>query len=407
MIWSIAWRNIWRNKLRSLIVILAVTLGLFGTIFITALSNGMVEQKIDAAIQNEISHIQIHHPEFMLNNSLDYYIPEADEVLKQISSIEQVENVSSRIKLSAMASTAASGAGIIINGIDPETESTISEIDNSIINGGYFDKPSKSSRILISQKLAEKLKARVGSKIVITTQSTDDELTYGLFRVTGIYKTSNMMFDEPNVFIEKDAISELLSFNENNATEIAVLLKDTKYTDEITDQIAKMYPQDSVMSWKTLQPFLLGLSSMMDQFSYMLLVIILIAMAFGIINTMLMVILERTRELGVLMAVGMNRIRIFSMIMLETIFLSLVGTVVGIAISVSVVELTSSQGINFAAVAEGFESMGYSALVYPIVYTEFYFAITIMVIITAILSSVYPARKALRLNPAETTREDA
>ncbi len=95
------------------------------------------------------------------------------------------------------------------------------------------------------------------------------------------------------------------------------------------------------------------------------------------------------------------------MIMFETIFLSLVGTAIGIAISVSVIQLTSRNGINFAAVAEGFESMGYSSLVYPIMYTEFYFAITMLVILTAILSSVFPALKALRLNPAEATREDA
>jgi len=156
-----------------------------------------------------------------------------------------------------------------------------------------------------------------------------------------------------------------------------------------------------------IRPFLLGLSSMMDQFSVMLLVIILIALAFGIINTMLMVILERKRELGMLMAVGLGKKSLFMMIMLETIFLTLAGTVIGVIISVTLIETTGINGINFAAYAEGFESYGYNAHVYPSLYLSFYIMLTVLVIITAIVSSVFPARKALKLNPAEAVREDA
>ncbi len=407
MIWSIAWRNVWRNKLRSLVVILAVTLGLFGVLFIIALSNGMVEQKIDDTIHNEISHIQIHNEKFLQDNSLQYSMPDAASIVSKAESIDGVKAASSRIKMTAMASTAATGAGITVNGIDPEKEKLVSNINKTLLEGTYFEKASRTPLILISYKLAGKLKAKVGSKIVLTLTNMNGDLIYGLFRVTGIYKTSNTMWDETNVFVHKKDVASLTGFDPTKATEVAILLKNTEDTDPVLKKLQTDYPDLSVMSWKKIEPLLMAMSSMMDQMSYLLLIIILIAMAFGIINTMLMVIMERTRELGMLMAVGMNKKKVFFMIMLETIFLSLVGTAVGVAISATTIKLTSRNGINFAAWSQGFESWGYSAHIFPVLYTSFYFAMTGLVIITAILASIYPARKALKFKPSEAMRMDA
>ena len=141
--------------------------------------------------------------------------------------------------------------------------------------------------------------------------------------------------------------------------------------------------------------------------SYLLLIIILIAMAFGIINTMMMAVMERTRELGMLMAVGMNRMKVFLMIMLETVLLSIIGTIAGIILSATTIYYTGLYGINFSSWAEGYEAYGYSAIVYPSLYFDFYIGMTILVIITGIISSIYPARKALRFNPAAAIREEA
>jgi ABC-type lipoprotein release transport system permease subunit len=407
MIWSIAWRNIWRNKLRSLIVILAVTLGLFGTLFLIALSNGMVEQKIATTIKNEISHIQLHDPGFMQDRGLEHDMAESKAKVEQIRSIEGVQAVTDRIKMSGMASTAATGTGTIVNGITPQEERQVTEIADLLVEGDYFETGSRSARIVIGKKLGTKLNAKIGSKIVLTLQNTEGDLSYGLFRVAGIYKTSNGMFDEANVFVEKQELASLTGFDLSHSTEIAVLLENSELTDPVTEQIQSQYPDLSVLSWKKLQPVLIAMQSMMDQFGFMLLIIILIAMAFGIINTMLMAILERTHELGMLMAVGMNKRRLFVMILLETLFLTLIGAVVGVAISIGVIQLTGQNGINFTAWAEGFESWGYSALIYPVLSMTFYIGMTLLVIATGVIASIFPARKALKLNPAEAIRADA
>jgi ABC-type lipoprotein release transport system permease subunit len=307
----------------------------------------------------------------------------------------------------AMASTAATGAGVMINAIDPEKEKQVSKIYQNLIEGDYFEKTGKTAPILISKKLSTKLKAKIGSKIVITIQHTSGELVYGLFRVTGIYKTANTIFDEPNIFVKKSDLIELTGFDPSKATEIGILLDNPELTTQVLDKIKTQHSGLSVLAWNELEPLLAGLSSMMDQMSYLLLIIILIAMAFGIINTMMMAVLERTKELGMLMAVGMNKRKVFLMIMLETVFLSLVGTVAGIVISSITIHYTGINGINFSKWAEGYEAWGYSALVYPAIYADFYIGMTILVIITAIISSIYPARKALRFNPAAAIREEA
>lgn len=407
MIWSIAWRNIWRNKIRSLVVILAVTLGLFGTLFLIALSNGMVVSKIAATIENEISHIQLHHPEFIQEASLHYAMENGDSIADVIRTVEGVKGVTNRIKITAMASTASTGAGAMVYGIDPLQEKKVTRISEFMVEGDYFETESRSPRIVIGRKLGSKLNAKIGSKIIITLQKTDGEITYGLFRVTGIYKTSNGMFDEMSVFVEKDDLVALTGFDPGMSTEIAVTLDHFELTDPVTSEIKAMFPQVNVMSWKELQPVLLALQAMMDQFGFMLLIIILIAMAFGIINTMMMAILERTHELGMLMAVGMNRRRVFYMITLETVFLTLIGAFVGVVVSVITITVTGRYGIDFASWAEGLESWGYSAQIYPVLYLSFYIGMTFLVIATGIVSSIFPARKALKLNPAEAIRTEA
>jgi ABC-type antimicrobial peptide transport system permease subunit len=119
-----------------------------------------------------------------------------------------------------------------------------------------------------------------------------------------------------------------------------------------------------------------------------------------------MVVLERTRELGMLTAIGMNKKRVFSMIMLESVFLSLTGGIAGMIISYIVIRITSNTGINLSQYAEGFGAFGYSAIVYPQITAGFFGVITILIIITGVISSIYPAMKALKLNPVEAIRAE-
>lgn len=406
MLFRISWRNIWRNKVRSLVVILAIAIGLTGGVFLTGLMNGMVAQQTSSTINNEISDIQIHHPRFLDNLNPEHLIGQVEEKVAAIKENDQVTEITYRSKASAMASTATTGAGIIINGIIPAKEKNVTTIHENIIAGSYFQNDSYSSPMVLGQKLAHKLKTEIGNKVVVTLQSNSGEMASDLFRVVGIYKTNDTRFDEMQLFVNYSDLNDMLGIKAGQANEIAIRTVSKDVASEVAESLQDKFPGLKVQSWRELKPSLIVMMTMMDQFGYWLMIIILFALIFGIVNTMLMVILERKKELGMLMSVGMNKTRVFKMILLETTMLSLVGGAIGLGISIVLMGIFGNTGINFASWAEGLEAMGYSSYVYPFVTPGFYAGVTVLVIFTAIIASIWPTRKALKMNPAEAVRSE-
>jgi len=412
MIFSIAWKNVWRNKLRSSIVISSMIIGLLGGIFYLALAKGMAQQQISSAIHNEISNIQIHHPQFLINDEIKYTIENPSEIISKIKTLDEVSEVTSRITSPAMISSALTGTGIFIKGIDPLVEKNISEISSLLVDGNYFESQGKNP-ILIGEKLAIKLNVKLKSKIVVTIQNVTGDISYSAFRVGGIFKTNNSNFDQMTVFVQKDDLVRVLGFDELKATEIAIILKHNNLTNTTVTKINNLLSDDIadgkllVQTWEDISPVLKMMNEMTVQYSMIFVIIILLALSFGIINTMLMAIMERVREIGMLMAIGMNKVKIFLMIMLETVFLSVTGGILGLIISWVVVEITASTGIDLSGIADGLNSMGYSSFLYPELEFVYYAFIGLLVVVTAIFASIMPARKALKFNPVEAVRHDA
>ena len=247
---------------------------------------------------------------------------------------------------------------------------------------------------------------RKRSKIILTFLDKDNNQTGANFKVAGIYNISNNMYEKSKVFVLNEELKPLLALADDEFHQISVKIDDVENTKTILDKIKTEEPKYDVLSWRETQPDLALTVDMVTQFYIIFLFIILAALAFGIVNTMLMVVLERTKELGMLTAIGMNKKRVFSMIMLESIFLSLTGGVFGMIVSKLFISLTSSTGINFSSYSEGLEAMGYSSMVYPEISNSFFIIVTLMIIITGILSAIYPAYKALKLNPADALRSE-
>ena len=413
MIISIAWKNVWRNKWRSLVVISAMSVGLLGGIFYLAFSNGMAQQQINDSIKSYVSNIQIHNPKYLINSEIKYTIPSYKKIIDGIKQLPEVEAVGSRIVSQAMASSAVTGAGIIINGIEVENEKKLTDIYLNLDDGTYFETKLRTP-VIIGRKLADKLKVKVHSKIVVTLQNLEGEITYGAFRVAGIYKTTNTAYDGINIFVKKKDLADLIGMNyKNETTEIAVLLKHNNMTKSVLQKLNETFENEVmnkklvIRSWNQIQPTLEMLNEMTIQFSFFFVIIILTALSFGIVNTMLMAIMERTREIGMLLAIGMSRARLFFMIMTETVMLSMTGGIIGLLLSWLTIAITGETGIDLSIVAEGLNSWGYSSFVYPEIDAKFYFLIGGLVIVTAMLASVYPARRALKMNPAEAVRHEA
>lgn len=403
MIWSISWKNIWRNKVRSSVVIMAVALGLTAGIFSSAFFSGMMNQRVKQVISNEISSIQIHDTNFRETTELEYYIPEASLISEKIKSLDNIAGVSNRIIIYSMISSAETASGVKITGIDPEMEKTVTGISTKIIDGKYFEGVSRNP-IVIGKKLAEKLKVKVRSKIVITVQDVDKNITGGAFRIAGIYESSNTGFDEMNVFVRVSDLAGLTGLPEDAAHEIAILVDDNDVAMIKSIEIGKIWPELEVMNWKELSPEMSYMTEAMGLYNYIFIIIILFALLFGIINTMLMVVLERRKEIGMLLAIGMSRMKVFVMIMVETVQLSFTGGVLGIILGGLISKYFEVHAIDLSRWAEGYSQLGYDTMVYTSIKHEQYMIIALMVVVTGIIAAIYPAYKALKYDPAEALR---
>lgn len=404
MILSIAWRNIWRNKKRSLVVIVAVALGMIAGIISIGFMNGMVDQRVNAIIQMEISHMQLHNSKFAENNDLEFFIPDAFAKADQIRKQAHVQGVSPRIIIHSMVATAELSTGVKIVGLMPEQEMKTGSLHTRIIDGSYFNK--KRNPVVIGKKLSEKLHVKVGNKVIITLRDASNNIVSGSFRVSGVFKTNNTGFDESAVYVKYDDLNALAALPEGAAHEIAVLTDNNAQADTVFANVKKQFPSLEVKTWKEISPEGAYLADAMNQYNYVFIIIILLALLFAIINTMLMVVLERTKELGMLMAIGMNRLRVFMMMMLETVLLTFTGGLTGIAIGYGLVLYYGVYGINFSSMSDALEDFGYSSYVFTSIEVSTLFIIAIMVIITGIIAAIYPAIKALKLNPANAVRSE-
>jgi len=171
-------------------------------------------------------------------------------------------------------------------------------------------------------------------------------------------------------------------------------------------QIRNRFPGADVKTWREIMPEVTLIEENMDTYMYFFMLIVLTALIFGIVNTMLMAVLERVKELGMLMAVGMNKFRVFNMIVLETVMLSVTGGVIGIIIANGVVLLLYRKGIDLSLFAEGIEKMGYETMVYPLPDPGMAVKVALMVLLTGIIAAIYPAFRAVRLKPAEALHLD-
>lgn len=354
---------------------------------------------IESSIKHETSNGQVHHPKFTEDYDIQYSIPDHLSIVSYLRQQPAVESVTSRSLVNGMIGSSRQATGVKIIGIDPLEEQKLTELNTLISEGTYFEGIS-SNPVLIGDKLAEKLKVGVKAKVVLTFQDVEGNITAGRFRVAGILKATSLAVSEGSAFVLKSDINRLLDIGDN-VHEIAytTIAGTDDYT--LANTVQAKFPNEKVESWKELSPVLVFMEQWMASILKILIVIIMSALAFGIVNTMLMAVLERIRELGMLMALGMRRTKVFLMIMVETIYLSTVGGPVGLFIGYATVAYFGKAGIDLTDYSEGLEAIGYESILYPILQPMDYVQIVIGVVLTAFLASIYPAWKAIKLKPLD------
>lgn len=400
---TIAWRNLWRNKVRSLVIILSVITGIWAGTVIMSIYYGMMQSKLATTITEETSHIQIHNSAFDIEDE-EWKVIDGTEKIKTILQNDQaVKAFAMRLNVTAMIANARGSNGIKISGIDATDENQLTGLKNRITEGEYFT-AEKQNRILVGKALADKMKLKVKSKVVITFQDKENNLVSGAFRIAGIYSATSSIQEEYNAFVLADDIRSLVQMRDS-VNEIAVLLQKDEAIEPVIQNLKNNFPQLKIESWREVAPETGLIEETSDIAALIIVGIILLALTFGIINTMLMAILERTREIGMMIALGMNRIRVFFLVVTETVFLVLTGVPFGFLLAYSFITWFGKHGIDLTAISgKALARFGYSNVIYTDLPINSYLQVLLLVSVAAILSSILPALKALKLNPAQTIK---
>lgn len=404
---QISWRNIWRNPKRTGIILTAVIIGAWTMLTFGGLSRGMMASTLDNALNTLTGHIQIQTPEYRDDPVIENRIENPD-VLKAILDKILLPGAkwAFRTQLSGVASNARNSEGITIVGIDPDREADLSFYGDDVFQGRLLTKDDDHG-IFIGQALMDKFETKLGRKLLLMTQGPDRETASRAFKIRGTFRAEMQGTEKRYVFITLAATRKLLGIDA--VTSACIKLPEDKNLHGInlaaltqtTQVLSKNLPGGlTALSWGQLLPLLKGYLSMFDSFMLLWYFVVFMAMAFGLVNTMLMAVLERTREFGLLKALGMKPIWIIRSVLLECLILLILGLFAGNLLGFATVQSLSG-GIDMSFMAQGSEFFGMGHIIVPYLMVKDVLAVNAVIMILGLLVCLYPAVKAGRITPVE------
>ncbi len=397
MLYRLAWRNIWRNRLRSGITMGAICIGMFAGTFLVALLKGWTACILKEHLEMQVSSIQIHKDGTEDVNDVRNHFPEqaAVEVLKATPAVTAY---STRLKVNAVLTSAEASTGVTLLGVDAEQEKEVSRIHATIPDsaGCFLSEPGERF-IVISWETARYLKVHLRSKIILNVQDCTGEMHSTLFRVGGLFVTHSKRFDASIAYVSKADLSPYLALPEGTVHEIAVMTAAPQQCREQASCLSQRMPGLKAEPWTETYPVLTVAFFWINVMSYSLLCIFLVALSFGIVNTMQMAVLERQKEFKMLERIGMTPRLILKMVMLETLFLTLAGAIVGMAAAVALVAFTAREGIYLGMLFNLKFAYGFGEVVVPELSAASLGLILLLVISSAVVSAILPMQKTLKM----------
>ncbi len=398
----LAWRNLWRNYRRTLIMLLAITVGVWAMIFMTALLRGMVDNMVRQGINSLPGHVQVHALGFRDDPSVTHRLPAPSHALIELLNGDSVVAWSGRVKVPAVISSEHDNRGITLLGVDPEGEIALGFEPGSVTQGRFLDSISDHG-IVIGRKLRDLLETRLGKRVVVMSQDPDNAIAERGFRVVGVYEAELESREAHIVYAGRAIVQELLGVG-TDLSEIAVLGNDYRKPERLASAISDKLPAGhEALSWLSLDPYLSAMMKVMDGFVLVWIVVIFLALSFGLINTLMMAVFERVREIGLMRALGMRPSAIVYQILFESLMLLVLGLLLGNGLGISIA-LWLKDGIDVSVVSKGLEMMGASSVMYPVVQLQDLLLANSVVIVLGIIASLLPAWHAAQYQPVEALR---
>lgn len=400
---KIAWRNCWKSPLRTSIVISSIIIGVWSSIFLMGFMDGMMASRKNNVINTRLGHLQIHTPEYEYDPNILSSIKDREAVIGALENNENVIGYTDRFVTEGILKTAREQRGVKINGIEVEKDRTTLLITEKAEKGHFFGDEFKYP-VAIGDKMASELKLEIGDKVSLSLTKPDSTQTSKNFKVAAIYKSGDAMYDNYNIFVPKNAIYKVIKTKDPIVHEIVVKLDDIDKADQVKTELLETIKKDTVLTWLEADPYSAYAEDSYGMMIFILMFVIIGALLFGIVNTVVMSILERKREIGVLLAIGMTKQKIRAMIAIESMVYGLVGGPIGVLLGWITTLYYNKNGFDLSSYGDAMEAYGLDTIVYFNLPTQYYFIYAGLIMVATVIGSVYPARIATRLNPIDAIR---
>ena len=406
MIFKIAWRNIYRNKKRSLITITSIFAALFLIIFMRALQFGFYDNLIKTVVESYAGYVEVHAKGFWDNQNLENSMVVDNELIKNIESVNGVENTVERLQSFSLISTGEKTRGGVINGVVIEDEQKITDWNKNIIDGSF---QLERNEIIIAKGIAEYFDLQIGDSLILYGQGYRGMMAAGKYPVKGIIDLKNPNLNKLGIFMTLESARDYVS-SDNISTHIIIDKRQYYSEDKILNDLENILSSDyEVMTWKETLPEIEQTITADSAGGLIMAFILYIIVVFGMFGTVLMMTEERKYEFGVLISIGMSRIRLFSIILVETVILSMIGVVLAILVTYPISYYFYLNPINIVTLmGEGADVMikefGFDPVVPFSISLDIPFSHALIIFTFSLLISVYPAIRIFRLNPVKSMK---
>ncbi len=406
---AIAWRNLWRNGRRTGLALGAIGLSVTLVLVYDSVLRAYGDWMTETVTGPMLGHAQAHAPGWREDRAMDRTLRNVDATLGALRRDPEVTGATARVYAPALAALGEEGFGVVVVGLDPSAEARPMGM-----LAGAPELPA-GKRVLMGRPLAELMGAKAGDRLAIVGQGADGSLANDLYQVAGLVNTSVDFVNRQGVLMELSEAQVLFAMADE-AHEIVLYGRDPRHADRLAAHVAALpdlagAAGAEVLDWRALSPEMVSLIGIVDVVWVFVLLLVFLAAAAGVANTMLMATWERTRELGMLLALGAGPGRIVRLVLWESVALGLTGALLGAALGLSLVALTHRTGVDFAALTGtgpseiSFGGLRWSLRLYPTLSAVDVLRTVAAVMVTSLLASAWPAARAARLQPTQALRE--
>ncbi|VCJ27905.1 ABC efflux pump, inner membrane subunit [Burkholderia pseudomallei] len=401
----LALRNLLRNPRRTAIMAAGAAFGIVGFVFMLSFFDGFFDQTIENSTRYLTGHMQVERAGFRQDYAPELAIDRAPALLDALRGTPGVVAAAPRVQAQALASTAAKSEGIMLMGIDPIAEPQVTFIARTIVQGRPLA-PDADREVMIGRRLADKLGVRIGEKIVVMTQAANGELGTAAYRVGGIFSTESASFDGAFAFVTLQAAQSLLGLGSRVSSINIRLANRAEVASTAATLRAHLGGQGiDFVPWQELLPQLEDMIRLLHVVSSIILAVLLLVVTTAVINTVFMAVTERTREFGVMLALGTSPAALRRMVVYETVALLLLSVATGYGAGISLVAYLGHVGIDLSGFFAGYSAIpGLTGIVYPRVMSATVVPPGVALVIAGVLVSLYPAAKAAKLDPVQAIR---